>query len=349
MARTRTVGRVGVALLGFVMVGAGFAVLVVSSPSPGSASTQPGLVPVSVLYGQGTSEGARPVVNVRVGNSPPVPVLLDTGSSGLHIFDTAVKTGSGSGVTLTSTPANITYAGGHRFTGVVGRAVVTLGSYPTKGPIPFAYVKQARCIAAKPTCPAAGGISGFERSGAFGILGIGTQSSGGGVVSPILAMPRDLGRRWSLHLAGTSGALVLGAQPPSRRNVTTFQMKQIGSSAGNALWADSRLPVCVSVATVNECVPGLFDSGTYTVQISGPALDQAPVLPATTHVLPGTPVSVRADGAASPFWSFTSGAIKSKNLLTVRSDHGPFLNTGVQAFYDFTVSYDDVRGQIRLS
>ncbi len=347
MAWSRSIGRVACALL--AATGAGSAGLVLLSTSPGSASTRPGVVPVTVLDGQGTPEGARPVVDVRVGNSRPVPVLLDTGSSGLHIFNTAVKTGSGSGVTLSSRPADITYAGGHRFTGVVGAAVVALGSYSTKTPIPFAYVEQAGCIATKPTCPAAGGIPGFERSGAFGILGIGTQSSGGGVVSPILGMPGSFGKKWSLHLAGTSGALILGAQPPPRRSATTFQMEQIGSSAGKALWADSRLPVCVSVGLVNECVPGLFDSGTYTMQISGPALDRAPVVPGTTHVIAGAPVSVRVNGAASPFWSFTSGGIKSENLLTVRSDSGPFLNAGVQVFYEFTVTYDDVNGQIRLS
>ena len=349
VAWSRTSGRVACAVVAMLALGAGLAVLVVSAPPPGSASPRPGVVPVTVLDGQGTPEGARPVVDVRVGSSQSVPVLLDTGSSGLHIFDTAVKTGPGSGVTLTSRPANITYAGGHRFTGVVGTAVVTLGSYATKGPVPFAYVEQARCIATKPTCPAAGGVPGFERSGVFGILGIGTQSSGGGVVSPILGMPGPLGRTWSLHLVGASGTLDLGAQLPRRRSTTEIQMKEIGSSAGKALWADSRLPVCVSVGMVNECVPGLFDSGTYTMQVSGPALDQAPVVPGTTHVVAGAPVSVTVNGAASPFWTFASGPIKSENLVTVRSDHGPFLNAGVQAFYDFTVTYDDVRGQILLS
>ena len=350
VAWSQTSGRVACAVLAILALGAGLTVLVVSAPAPGSASPRAGVVPVTVLDGQGTPEGARPVVDVRVGSSQPVPVLLDTGSSGLHIFDTAVKTGPGSGVALTSKPANITYAGGHRFTGVVGTAVVTLGSYATKGPIPFAYVERAHCIATKPTCPAAGGMPGFERSGAFGILGIGTQSSGGGVVSPILGMPGSLGRKWSIHLVGTSGTLFLGAQPPRRRSATEIQMKEIGSSAGGkALWADSRLPVCVSVGMVNECVPGLFDSGTYTMQVSGPALDQAPVVPGTTHVVAGAPVSVTVNGAASPFWTFASGSIKSENLVTVRSDHGPFLNAGVQVFYDFTVTYDDVRGQIRLS
>ena len=77
------------------------------------------VVPLTVQGGQGTPRGADPVVNVRVGGSNPVPVYLDTGSSGLRIFANKVPTGQGSGVTVTSQPSNITYEGGYSFTGVV--------------------------------------------------------------------------------------------------------------------------------------------------------------------------------------------------------------------------------------
>ena len=46
---------------------------------------------------------------------------------------------------------------------------------------------------------------------------------------------------------------------------------------------------------------------------------------------------------------FTAGTTKSADLVTVRTDDGHFVNTGVQAFYDFTITYDDTTGQIRLS
>ncbi len=337
------------AMVAAIFCTAGTGVSMMAFSSVAAASTAMSVVPVTVLDGQGTSDGARPTVEVNVGNSPPVPVLLDTGSSGLHIFDNAVETGAGSGVTLTDQPANITYSGGHRFTGVQADAVVRIGPASTKLPVSFAYVEQASCIPSKPTCPASGGISGFEQSGVYGILGIGIQSSGGGVTSPILGMPRALGKRWSLHLDGASGSLVLGARLPARRSSTTIQMTEIGTSAGKALWGDSRLPLCVSVSTDSECVPALFDSGTYTMQISGPALDQAPTIPGTAHVVAGTPVSVSVSGSTKPFWTFSAGTIKSDNLLTVEADEGPFLNTGVQAFYDFTITYDDVNGQVRLS
>jgi hypothetical protein len=54
-------------------------------------------------------------------------------------------------------------------------------------------------------------------------------------------------------------------------------------------------------------------------------------------------------GAASPFWRFSAGTSKSSDLVRVMNGKGPFINTGVQAFYDFTVRYDETAGSITLS
>jgi hypothetical protein len=319
-----------------------------SSAASSSSSSRPVVVPVRVLDGQGTALGARPTVEVRVGKAKPVPVLLDTGSSGLRLFDTAFSTGPGSGVQVTAKRSVITYAGGHRFTGVVAKAVVTMGSSATSGPVAFTDVERAHCIPAKPSCPAAGGMAGFEAAGEFGILGIGTQR-GGGVTSPILGMPGRRGQRWSLHLVGGSGSLILGAALPAPKKATAIPMARIPSVSEPSLWADSRLPLCVGVGGADQCGRGLFDSGTYTMQISGPGFAPVAVVTGTNHVSGGLPVSVGMPGARKPFWTFTSGATKSKNLVTVVARRGAFVNTGVQAFYAFTITYDDSTGRIWLS
>ena len=137
----------------------------------------------------GFHSGGAPHVEVRVGNSNPVPVLLDTGSSGLHIFDTAVNTGTGSGVTLTSQPANITYAGGHRFTGVVANAVVTIGSYATKLPVSFAYVEQAFCIPSKPTCPRPAAFPDLNSRACTASLALGPNRAAVGLPARFWACP----------------------------------------------------------------------------------------------------------------------------------------------------------------
>jgi Protein of unknown function (DUF3443) len=339
----------------WLWVGTLFASVTAAGPlavnvSSTGASIAPVVVPVTVVGGQGALGGAEPMVKVRVGVSKPVPVFLDTGSSGLHIFANAVNTNPGSGVTVTSQTSNIAFLGGVKFAGVVGSAVVKLGPQATAGPVPFTLVNEASCKASKPSCAAANGINAYESStGAYGVLGIGTRSSEGNVISPILGMPGDLSDTWSLRLSGTTGALVLGA-PTSRAKpaVTTFQMKSMGTVGDKTLWADSSLPFCVAVGQTQECVPGLFDSGTASFQVSGPVLGHVPTNPGSRTVVSGLAVDVAQLGAAAPFWTFTTGTAKSEDLVRLGPQPHPFVNTGVQAFYDFTIVYDDLTGTVSL-
>ena len=318
-------------------------------PAEGRPRSGPVAIPISINGGQGSAVGARPMVKVRVGRSKPVPLLLDTGSSGLRIFAPVVRTGPGSGVTVTSRRNVITYAGGHRFAGVVASAVVKIGAQATAGPVPFSLVQRASCTTAKPSCPAAGGIPGAMRDGVYGVLGIGTGKSGGGVISPVLGMPGPLGRRWSLHLRKRSGSLVLGAAAPKPRSVAaTLQLPPRGSRGAIRFWADARAPVCLAVGAVRTCVPGLFDSGTFQMQIWGSPLDTVPTEPGGARVLQGTKVSISPAGSGKSFWTFRAGTTKSDDTVTVHAGR-PFVNFGVQAYYAFTVTLDDRTGTLFLS
>jgi hypothetical protein len=283
-------------------------------------------------------------VEVTVGSSPPVRVLLDTGSVGLHVFAPAIRTGPGSGVTATTTRNTITYAGGSVFTGVVADAVVTIGSQATARPVPFGLITSTSCDAAKPTCPTAAGITAAIAAGDDGILGIAMNTSGQDLASPILGMPGSLGQTWSLHLSGSSGTLVLGAPLPTGPTVTTIPLRSLGTTGGTAFWGDSSISLCVAVGTTRGCVPGLLDSGTAAVQLHGTPLAGAPVTAGTSTVTPGLPLSVSLPGAATPFWSFTTGTSRSENLVMVQAQKTPFVNLGVAGFYAFTVTYDEPAG-----
>ena len=144
-------------------LGIGLATVPVTGSTPALAGSRSVSVPVSVLGGQGEPGGASPTVQITVGGWGPVSVCLDTGSSGLHVFAGAVN--AGSGVTVSDQTSNITYAGGFHFQGVVASAVIRLGEATTTGPVPFALVQSAWCMAAKPDCPAADGIWGYESRG----------------------------------------------------------------------------------------------------------------------------------------------------------------------------------------
>jgi hypothetical protein len=317
---------------------------------PSQMPVAPVMVPVTIQGGQGTATGARPMVEVRIGNSKPVPVLLDTGSTGLQIYAPVVNTAPGAGVTVTSQRDAITYAGGHRFIGVVARAVIRIGRQATATNVPFGLVEQASCIPSKPACDAAGGVSQPMKDGAYGILGIGLNKNRQGLFSPILGMPGQRGRTWSLHLKGKSGALVLGARIPSGpRAAATVQLRNQGTSGGHSAWADSQVRLCDTVGAIHACVPGLFDSGTYTMQLWGNPLNTAPSDAGTNRVLTGTLVAVSLPGATAPFWSYRAGVTKSKDTLTVeRSRNTPFVNYGVQAFYAFTIASDETDGRMTL-
>jgi hypothetical protein len=329
---------------------AGLTASVGNAPIAGAVSTSV-VVPLGVSGTRGSAAGVSPIVDVRVGASKPVPVILDTGSSGLHVFNSAVIATPGAGVSVTSQRSNITYAGGHRFTGVVASAVVTIGSQATAGRVRLSLVNNASCIASKPTCGAAGGIAGFEaRTGADGILGVGTQRSRGSVTSPILAMAGILGQSWSVHLSGTTGTLVLGARAPQRAmTAASFQMKRLGASGNRALWNDSALPFCTTIGTARACTPGLFDTGTPSFQVSGRVLGTVPTTTVSGQVQRGLPVTVAQEGAGTPFWAFTTGTAKSQNLVRIKPGQRSFVNAGVQAFYAFTVVYDDQQGTIKLT
>jgi hypothetical protein len=335
---------------GAALLGVGLATIPVRGTTEAlAASPSQVSVPVSVLGGQGEPGGASPTVQITVGGWGPLRVYLDTGSSGLHVFAGAVNVGSG--VTVSDQTSNISYAGGFHFQGVVASAVIRLGHATTTGPVPFALVQSARCQSSKPDCPAADGIQGYEsHEGVDGILGIGMQSSEGGVTSPILGMAGPLGKRWSLHLDGSSGQLVLGARVRSSgKLIARFQLQPDGTSGGHSLWTDSQIPLCVTAGSTQACVPTLFDSGTASVQISGPALDQVPTAPGTSQVVSGTPIAAAISGQP-PFWSFRAGSEKSADLVLVKSDRSyPFLNSGVQAFYDFTITYNAKKGHVTLT
>jgi hypothetical protein len=334
-------------VLGTIRSGVILAVVALVATLASPAQATPSNIAVPITVTTSPNGGAQTFVKVKVGTSAAVPVILDTGSSGLHIFANKVPTGAGSGVTVSTTPANITYSGGHRLVGVVANAKVQIGSAQTSRAIPFALVSDAYCIPSKPTCPAQGGIAGMERHGIDGVLGIGLSTSKGPVASPILGMPGTLGTRWSIHLSAHSGTLLLGATLPATRSAT-IPMKRTGTFEAHALWADNALRLCPHIGNVSTCAPALFDTGTEAMQLQGPKFAALPTA-GGTRVASGLPVTFTLPNATKSFWSFTTGTTRSKNLIVLRPDENTFVNLGVQGYFTFTITYDDTAGVVVLS
>jgi hypothetical protein len=92
----------------------------------------------------------------------------------------------------------------------------------------------------------------------------------------------------------------------------------------------------------------LFDSGTAAFQLWGPKFEGVPSSGARA-VTPGTPVAVALRRPARSFWSFVTGTTRSKDLVVVRGGTRPFVNAGIQGYFEFTITYNDVTGEIVLT
>ena len=313
----------------------------VASTGATAASASPdarAVVPVTIVGGQGTRTGAHPMVEVSVGTAAPVPLLLDTGSTGLQIFAAVVDTTPGGGVTVTDRPDQITYSGGHRLTGVVAAAKVTIGSQATAHTVAFGLVQQAVCIPSKPTCPVAGGIAAAMARGFYGILGIGMNHGPDGLANPILGMRAGLARSWSIHLSGASGSLVLGAPlPRSSRKDFTVPLASTGTVGTYRFWND-RLHFCVVVGTGRLVRTGVVRLGNVHVSALASPLGQGAGVSRTQsgrRGQSGLGVHPPSPAPVTPFWRFTTGTTKSVRHRDVGAEpHREHRRPGVLRVHD---------------
>ena len=263
------------------------------------------------------------MVEVRVGRSKQVPVLLDTGSVGLHIFAPAVSTGDGSGVEVSSTRQSITYSGGSRFTGVEAYAVITIGSQATASAVGFALVRQASCNASKPDCPTEKGMGEEIAAGEYGILGIGVNRAPSGLSSPLLDMPGTLGRTWSIHLRGRSGSRARSSSNHLDNHDDDSPSFTRRGRTRQFVGGRRRGPLLLGGVDAFLCALAVRH-GHFRDAAQGKQFAQAPRVAGTSSVLPGTAVAISVDGTLRPFWTFRVGKIKSEDTV--------FLRTGTKEF-----------------
>jgi len=312
-----------------------------------SASAGTVVAPITVRSGGAAGAGEHPFVDVRVGNGRTVPVLLDTGWVGLHLYADAVRTGSGRGVAVTTQVNSITYIDGTTQRGLVARATVTIAGIATRTPMAFGLINAVGCTTAPPDCPTKGGLAGVERKGLYGTLGIGLGP--GPIDNPLVHLPAPYSSSWSISLAGAAGRLILGAHAaasPSDR----FALPRDGKHQnGTVAFADKRASVCWTLGSrVTTCDPTLFDSGDSATHFFGGVPGGAPAS-ASGALLPGTSVAASQPGVVTPFWSFHVGPTTPPDAVHAAKSGDGSVNTGVQAFYAFRIVFNALRGVISLT
>ncbi len=298
------------------------------------------MVSIKIRGGVGTPNGAQPLIKVKVGNGRAVPVILDTGSVGLHIFAPGVNLGKGGGMTRTNKADSITYVDGTVQTGVVAKAKITIGGVTTAKAIPFGLITRVGCVRSIPDCPTSNGIAAVVKQGSYGVMGVRFQPVPPGTPgNPLVSLPAPYSNSYSMAMSGHSGKLVLAAP-----TIPGARLKLAGSPP--------KATVCWTIGSIrNVCEHTIFDSGNPGMVVFGGPLANAPTFPGSALVKPGTPVAASVPGRSKPFWSFVAGRTQSKNTVTLQGPglSGNTVNASVEAFYAFTLTWNKLKRTLTLS
>lgn len=291
-------------------------------------------VPISTIRTPGTG-GSNGIVEIVVGRSAPLSVMLDTGSVGLRLWS-----GSHPSMRISNKKINAS-VGGLKIPGFIGSAPVTLNGVSTTLDVPFQYINTDNPY-----------IDQWKRIGVSGILGIGVGT--GDLTNPLVALPGDLGLHWSVHFSGLgigakkSGALILGARAPANANMF-FQLPPAGSNVNGALlWDDHAANGCWKFGRQPEmCVPTWFDSGFTVMRVKGRQFSRLPTASAN-QLRPGTRVTLSVPTSSFIGDSFVAGSSASRNLVRVIDSGRATINTGNSVYFEYTVTYNVATGGIYL-
>ncbi len=301
-------------------------------------------VPVAVHYGLWGDLFPVPTIDVRVGDGPAVPVVLDTGSTGLHIFAQGVR----GGVSVTGHGDRIQYADGSIQTGVLARARLRIGRLQTTRAVTFGLIHSFTCDVRVPECPARGGASDAIAHHIYGIMGVGLRRDPGGTTNPLLALPSPYSRLWSIGLAGGGGTLTLGRRPP--RVQATIRLP--GQPGRTHTFDDTRAKVCWAASGVNgsSCEPTLLDSGNSVGMFwfGHGLLSHATAVPGSGLLAPGTYIVAWVPGEPHPFWTVTTDSLFSRGAVTALPYRRTFVWVPVEAFLALNIGYDARHGEILL-
>lgn len=307
---------------------------------PTAASREPATVtvPVYTTSGMRALTGEAGSIDIQVGRSAPIRVAVDTGFTGLLLFPSAWSS-LPKGVRLDKERTKLS---GTDISGFMGAAPLTISGVTSVNPVPFVYTTSDSSF-----------FTALRSTGVHGLLGVGLKGSSA-LTNPLSSLPGDLGLRWSMHYSHNrsprgSGALVLGAVPPTSPTMV-FQMPPNGTDVNGArMWNDHAIPACWTFGRLPEmCLPTTFDSEFTVLRATGVS-GRGLQTDADGDFRLGTPVKLAAPDSAFYGWSYRSGQRASVNRSQAFRAGKAAVNTGNAVFFDFTVTYDSVDGRLYLS
>ncbi|WP_167096906.1 PecA family PE domain-processing aspartic protease [Mycobacterium sp. DL592] len=254
-----------------------------------------GFVPVSM---KATTE---PVVYISVNGGPSVPVLVDTGSSGLVISRNAVNT---TGLGSATGTGSATYSGAvtetYHYTDYT--TTVDFGNGIVTDPTTVHIVDQADSAA----------FENFLSWGADGILGIGANAAGFAPNVPTASLPGELKDGVFLYqglFLGFAGLMIVGQNPlPVRTSVPGAPTAYVQVQINNG-----------TKTTVGSIIDSGGVYGTILQSIVGGAIGST--VPA------GTTISVYTADGSTLLYSYTTTSYGSPTVISTG-----LINTGYFAF-----------------
>lgn len=351
--RSRIIRRAALAV--GAMVGA---VAVTGAVAPHRATTAQDAATTSVtltVYPD-SDNGLQIGLPMTVAGGAAAVMELDTGSTGLRIFASAVGT---TGLQKTGQAMSVEYGDGTVFEGQLAYAPATVAGIATAGPVAFHLVETVTCAPGIPQCPGQGGMAAYN-PGFAGIAGVGLTEHPGApeLVSPFAQLPGNLASGWILDTGGigsASATLTLGLTEQNRAGFNTVQLASEPGMAtftnGTPVWADRSVTVCYQLGNSSDaakniqgCWPTTFDTGAEATHLfPDPSEVPSSFMAGQEYMIDsGTPVSISLANVFS--LSYTAGAEESVNTVHVTPTTPPSANTGIQFFFRFAVMYDPVNG-----
>jgi hypothetical protein len=270
-------------------------------------------------------------------------LLVDTGSSGLHILKSELP---GFSFDSNSQPIQKTYGGGGKFNGEIESLELGFGNLTSQSKFQVDVVDTASCDSTKPNCPYKHGSSDMTWYGYSGIIGLGLRPSGDAVYNPLTQSGIT-----SYILSACSKTLVLN---PSTEQISAFKFIQLNRSTrqitlpnGKPAWDDRSVNACYSINGLqpeNPCRPTLLDTGVTDLLIAGQLNEQ---WIDGIYMKPNLDVTVSISGFED--WTFVtkpkSSFASNKSLLLGGFDS----ILGATFFLDHDVYFDAASGKVGIA
>ncbi|WP_326689015.1 hypothetical protein OIE63_18875 [Streptomyces sp. NBC_01795] len=279
--------------------------------------------------------GRKMVVTIAVGDGEPVKVLLDTGSSGLVLKDSAF----GKDQRPTGEKTKVTY-GGFSLAGDIVKA-------------PVRFTSATSDLATEPMKVASfhgDPTKTMASTGTVGILGIaaGTAASTTPkLLSPLVHLPEPYSTGFTIRGIRedlSSGKLSVGKVQETSDSVAVPMLKAGFTYPNGSPGYKKLIRLCWTVGDAKSCAKTSPDTGGTSGTVSSTLMPNAPRT--GTSITKGTPITIGSDSKV--LCRFEAGANRSTQPAPRLNDH-PNMNTGIRFFFANTVGFDLKRGQVVIT